>query len=618
MSQEQVRLSGLTRSCLWALGVARTAAPRLVATRAAVVLFSSLVPALLIVCVKKLVDGFQGDSADVMTSVSWLVMLPVLIMAGALLSSAANYINVRLRDELDLAINLDFLSHTVKLDLSFFENPENQDLMNRASHQASRQCELLVIQMADLARYSVQLVVLTGLVVVLNPMTAVILGLLAIPYALAQVRMSLIRYGHEHRRADKIRWTRYYVDRLTTHYWIPEIKMFNLAPLFIDRFGKIVRAFRDENRLIQLRVLGTEVLFAVIFTAALCGLGYLAVAQALAGTTTSGDLAALVLAAERLYATVSMLIGVLTGTVHSSLSVSNLQEFLRAEPSQIRHGTLVSENPRGAVEFRDVTFAYPGSERPTLRGVSLSIEPGEVVAIVGQNGAGKTTLVKLLARLYLPDSGAIYLDGYDVSELSERCLQSNITLVMQSFAQYEGTAAENIAYGHWERLLDDPATVRELARRVGIDETLQSLPHGYDTMLGRTFGEVTLSGGQWQTLAIARALASDAKIIAFDEPTSGLDPQKEFEMFSQFRKLVHGRTAIIISHRFSTVRMADRILVLHEGRLVENGTHTELVVSGGIYAQMYNLHQQILDGSAMQYSPATSSSIWRTESTPSD
>jgi ATP-binding cassette, subfamily B, bacterial len=186
-----------------------------------------------------------------------------------------------------------------------------------------------------------------------------------------------------------------------------------------------------------------------------------------------------------------------------------------------------------------------------------------------------------------------------VLELSERCVQSNIALVMQSFAQYEATAAENIAYGNWQRLLDDPRAVRGIAQRVGMDETIRALPHGYETMLGRTFGEVTLSGGQWQTLAIARALASDAKIIALDEPTSGLDPKKEFEMFARFRTLVRGRTAIIISHRFSTVRMADRILVLHKGRLVESGDHRELIVSGGMYAQMYNLHQQILDGSVL-------------------
>jgi len=171
---------------------------------------------------------------------------------------------------------------------------------------------------------------------------------------------------------------------------------------------------------------------------------------------------------------------------------------------------------------------------------------------------------------------------------------------MQSFGQYEATAAENIAYGDWQRLLKDPDAVREIAQRVGIDETIRSLPHGYDTLLGRIFGEVTLSGGQWQVLAIARALASEARIIALDEPTSGLDPNKEFEMFTGFRKLLEGRTAIIISHRFSTVRMADRILVIDEGRLVETGTHSELIVSGGVYAQMYNLHRQIFDGSITQ------------------
>ena len=598
-NKKRIRFSGVMRYCLWALGVAWATAPRLVATSAAVVFFRSLVPALLIVCVRGLVDGFR-DTSDVITNVPWLTMLPALILTGAVLNSVANYVNLRLRDELDIAVNLDFLAHAVKLDLAFFENATNQDLMSRAIQNSSRCCEMLVTDVAEFARHCVQLVVLTGLVVVLNPITVAILGMLAIPYGLVQMRMSLIRFDRENRRAAKVRWTRYYADKLTTHYWIPEIKTFNLAPLFIERYARIARAFRDENYRIQLRVLVVEIFFAVVFTAALCVLGYRVVTQAMAGSITPGDVAALMLAAERLYATVSMQIRVLSRVVHSGMMVSNLQEFHRAEPSRVQHGKHVLHHPRGAVEFRDVTFAYPGADRPTLNGVSLSIEPGEVVAVVGQNGAGKTTLVKLLSRLYLPDSGAVYLDGQDVGDLTEQCLQSNISLVMQSFAQYEATAGENIAYGDWERLLDDPAAVREIARRVGIDETIRSLPHGYDTMLGRTFGEVTLSGGQWQTLAIARALASNAKIIALDEPTSGLDPKKEFEMFAQFRELVRGRTAIIISHRFSTVRMADRILVLDEGRLVESGTHTELIVSGGMYAQMYNLHQQILDGSVVE------------------
>jgi ATP-binding cassette subfamily B protein len=599
-SEERVRPGAVMRNCVWALGVAWAAAPRLVAISTAVVFLRSLIPVMLIVCVRGLVDGFR-ETADVGNNVPWLIMLPALIVTGAVLNSVANYVNLGLRDELDMAVNLGLLTHAVKLDLAFFEDPANQDLMNRAHEHSARHCETLVADVAEFARNCFQLVVLTGLVLWLNPLTTAILGLLAIPYGMVQMRMSIVRYWREHRRAVKVRWTRYYTSQLTTHQWIPEIKVFNLAPLFIDRYRRIVGAFRDENRGIQFRLLGTEVFFAVIFTAALCLLGYRVVIQALAGTITPGNVAALMLAAERLYATVSAQIRVLSRVVHSSMMVANLQEFHRSEPRHVPQGNLVPEGHHGAVEFRDVTFTYPGCERPALDGVSLTIEPGEVVALVGQNGAGKSTLVKLLARLYLPDSGAVYLDGHDASHLSERSLRTNVAFVMQSFAQYEATAAENIAYGDWQRLLDDPAAVREIARRVGIDETIRSLPHGYDTMLGRTFGEAALSGGQWQTLAIARALAGDAKIIVFDEPTSGLDPKREFETFAHFRKLVRGRTAIIISHRFSTVRLADRIVVLDEGRLVESGTHRELLVAGGMYARMYNLHRQILDGAVMEY-----------------
>ena len=236
---------------------------------------------------------------------------------------------IRLRDELDIAINLGFLQHVETLDLAFFENPANQDLMNRAHQQSSRHCETLVINVATFVRNCFQLAALTGMVMLMDPFTAVILGALAIPYGLVLIRLSLVEYWRQHHRATKVRWSHYYANKLTTHYEIPEIKMFNLAPLFIERYEKIVRAFRDENRHIRLRVMGVELFFAVIFTAALCMLGYRVVRHALAGTITPGEVAALMVAAERLYATISRQILALSHIVHSSMMVANLQQFQR-------------------------------------------------------------------------------------------------------------------------------------------------------------------------------------------------------------------------------------------------------------------------------------------------
>jgi ATP-binding cassette subfamily B protein len=214
------------------------------------------------------------------------------------------------------------------------------------------------------------------------------------------------------------------------------------------------------------------------------------------------------------------------------------------------------------------------------------------VALVGENGAGKTTLVKLIARLYDPDGGCILLDGVDLRELSTDALYEQIAFVFQSFGRYEATAGDNIAYGDWRRLMSDRKRVEEIARRAGAHGLIEKLPHGYDTMLGRMFGEHDLSTGQWQKIAVARAFARNASLLILDEPTSNLDARTEYSLFCQFRELARGRTTIIVSHRFSTVSMANRIFVMDQGQVVESGTHDELLARAGNYAELYELHRR--------------------------
>jgi ATP-binding cassette subfamily B protein len=238
-----------------------------------------------------------------------------------------------------------------------------------------------------------------------------------------------------------------------------------------------------------------------------------------------------------------------------------------------------------------VTFTYPRASRPTIQNLSLSIREGETVAIVGHNGAGKTTLAKLIARLYRADRGQILVDGVPIEEYALQTLYQQVAFVFQHATRYEATAGENIAYGDWRRLLDRPDEVVRIARSARVDEMVRRLPDGYETLLGRMFGDADLSGGQWQKLSIARGLACDPALVILDEPAANLDVQSEHAMYQAVHELIRDRTTILISHRFSTVGMADRIFVLDEGYLVEEGTHEELLACGGTYAAICRTHQ---------------------------
>jgi ABC-type multidrug transport system fused ATPase/permease subunit len=275
--------------------------------------------------------------------------------------------------------------------------------------------------------------------------------------------------------------------------------------------------------------------------------------------------------------------------------ITHLRILMHTKPLLHSSEDYVPRECRGEFVLENVSFTYPDANQPALAEISLHIHPGEVIALVGENGAGKTTLVKLISRLYSPTHGSVKLDGHNLEEYSLSYLRRQYLFVFQNFGRYEGSVHENIAYGDWERLMDRPDLVQKLAQSCGIDPTIQALPHGYQTLLGRNFGETDLSGGQWQRLAIARAFAREGSILILDEPTSNLDPRAEYQIFRQFQSLAAGRTTILISHRFSTVSMADRIVVLDQGKIVEQGSHTELLTTNGLYSTLYRMQSQRMD-----------------------
>jgi len=498
----------------------------------------------------------------------------------------------RLRDELNLKITSDMLNHANTLELAFFEDPQFQDNMERArQNTADRFCGFVTGILSAITN-SVQSVSLIVLLVTIDPLIVLFLVPVAIPYLLFQWRLSRLRYRIEYSRTTKRRWANYFVTHLTDHESVPEVKLLGLGPWFTERFRTLMRGFRDQDRSLYLKSFAIDFLFALLSTIAAYGVFAHVALRVVKGGLTVGDVAIFGGAAVRLRFSIEHTILGITQAMEQTLFISNLTEFFATQPQITTSGDLKPDSLRGEIELKEVTFAYPGSAEPVLRDISLHIAPGETVALVGENGAGKTTLAKLLARLYDPDRGEVLFDDYNVRTLSTEYLHSQLSFVFQKFGRYEATVSENIAYGNWKELVHDQDRVKEIASSVGVHDLITTMPRGYDTMLGRSFGEYQPSTGQWQQVALARALARDSAVLILDEPTSNLDARSEYKIFLRFQQIAKNRTTILISHRFSTVTMADRIVVLDQGQIVEQGTHQELLGRQGHYASLYRLHQR--------------------------
>lgn len=581
------------RYALWAWRYTWKRYPALIAGAATLSFSRSLMPAAQALASRELINALiavagAGGQGDISLSVFWVAILLASTLFGQFTGIAQNEVMQRLVTRLQRQLTIDLLTHASRLPVATFEDTAAQDTMERARQNMAQRMGEFLRNLVDLGGRLVQIGSLALLVLAIEPLSLLLTIPTVLPFFLIDLRIAKAQYQLHFAQAEMRRWTNYFVNVLTSRMLIGEVRIWNLAPLLLQRCDEIFAKFiRADLRFARLRTIGdviSNTLFAGVFFMVL-----LSILQKLAvSVVTVGDMAIYARAVPQLGALLNDLRQSLALMLEQSLYVGNFLEFLALEPDSDPHADVDVEVKQGNIQIRDLSFTYSGTDKPALQGITLDIPAGALVAIVGQNGAGKSTLAKVLTRQFDPPPGTVLVDGQDITLLPRAKYQAQIGFIQQSFARFEATVGENIAYGNWQQLLGHPEKVQALLQRLGLTKLIESLPDGMDTMLGRMFGKVELSGGQWQQLALARVFARDTWLYIFDEPTSAIDPLMEKQLVQQLAQWVKGRTAILISHRFTSVEVADFIVVLHGGRLAESGTHEDLLHLNGEYARLYS------------------------------
>jgi ATP-binding cassette subfamily B protein len=577
------------------LGIVWKAAPVVCATGLALRFLVALLPLAALAIGRLIINIVVAAAAHhggpIPTAIWWLLAGEFAVAAvGNILNRVIDYTDARLADEFSREVSERIMRHAATLDLQSFEDPVFYDKLERARVQATDRISMLNA-LGRLAQQFITLISLSLGVVFYSPILFVILFVCVVPAFIGESHFAFLGYSLAFSLTPLRRQLDYLRDLATKREGAKELKVFGLGDYLRERFAGITNQVLTRNRaLLKRRVIAGSALGFVSSIGYYGSYAWLVI-RTLEGRLSVGDLTFLAGALQGTSSQIQLIFSTFTGIADQALFLTDLLEFFAVKP-RIKTREVALPAPRHiqeGFEFRKVSFQYPGSERLVLNQLDLRIHPGERIALVGENGQGKTTLVKLISRLYDPTNGAVFLDGIDLRDYDIESLQHEIGVIFQDFVRYDMTARENIGVGRIEHLGDE-GRMTEAAEKSRASEILAKLPHGMDQMLGRRFESgVDLSGGEWQKFALARAYARDAQLLILDEPTAALDAPSEYEIFLRFAELTLGKMALLISHRFSTVRMCDRIVVLENGVIREQGTHQQLLDSGGRYADMFEL-----------------------------
>jgi ATP-binding cassette subfamily B protein len=555
---------------------------------------AAVLPLGLLWITKLIIDGINhaiNTHQAVAPRLWWLVAAEFsLAVFGSVLSRGIDFLDALLADKYTRHVSVLVMKHAAQLDLAAYEDPVFYDRLERARVQATDRLGMIQ-SIGRLVQQVITTASLSIAIMLFSPWLLLMLIAGVVPAFLGESHFAFLGYAKNFRQTPIRRQLDYLRVLGGSKEAAKELKLFGLAPFLTERFSRLSNQIYDEDVSLARRRLVAGSFLSMIGTAGYYSAYVFVIWRTISGVLSIGELTFLAGSIQQASSNIQQIFSTVSSIADQALFLTDLIAFFEMRPAiASKPNALPVPRPitRG-FEFRNVTFRYPGSSRLVLDGLNFHFRSGERIALIGENGEGKTTIVKLLTRLYDPLEGQVLLDGVDLREYNLEDLYQEIGVIFQDFMRYEMTARDNIAVGRIEQIGDLPL-LQQSAQKSMADEVIGRLPFGYEQMLGRRFdGGVDLSGGEWQKVALARAYLRDAQILILDEPTAALDARSEFEVFQRFAELTAGKMALFISHRFSTVRMADRIVVLEHGRIAEDGDHEQLTRLGGRYAEMFEL-----------------------------